>query len=192
MVPLGSIKPAMPVALCRCSQQVAHPDQVVSGQCEAKHPADPRRSAVAGLAQPGDCFEPTEDLLDTFTLLLAYQIAEMTRGSLINDGSGFASQVRGDLVVTQLLNQFLAVVALVRAQRDAMPARDRLSRGSRGRSCGIRDRALAGGCHAAPYPPKNGKDSPIGRRRGRTRTVVEISSLRQREPNISRDRPGSL
>jgi hypothetical protein len=29
--------------------------------------------------------------------------------------------VRGDLVVTQLLNQFLAVVALVRAQRDAMP-----------------------------------------------------------------------
>ena len=52
MVPLGSIKPALPVALCRCSQQIAHPDQVVSGQCEAKPPADPRRSAVARLAQP--------------------------------------------------------------------------------------------------------------------------------------------
>ena len=145
MVPLGSIKPAMPVALCRYSQQIAHPDQVVSSQCEAKHPADPRRSAVARLAQPGDCFEPTEDLLDTFTLLLAYQIAEMTRGSLINDGSGFASQVRGDLVVTQLLHQFLAVVALVRAQRDAMPARDRFHH----RYGRLRFRAAGGLGHAA-------------------------------------------
>src|SRR5208282_6259389 len=114
----------MPVALCRCSQQIAHPDQVVSGQCEAKHPADPRRSAMACLAQPGDRFEPAEDLLDAFTLLLANQIAGMTSGPLIDDSSGFASKVRGDLVVTQLLNQLLAVVALVRSQRDAMPARD--------------------------------------------------------------------
>ena len=29
------------------------------------------------------------------------------------------------------------------------------SRGPRGRTCGIRDRSLAGGCHAAPYPPKD-------------------------------------
>ena len=59
---------------CGCRQQVAHPDQVVSGQCEAKHPANPRCSAMARLAQPGDGFEPAEDLFDAFTLLLANQI----------------------------------------------------------------------------------------------------------------------
>jgi hypothetical protein len=111
--------------LCGCRQQVAHPDQVVSGQCEAKHPADPRRSAMACLAQPGNPFKPAEDLLDAFTLLLTYQIAGMTSSPLINDSSGFASNVRGDLMVAQLSNKFLAVVALVCAQRDAMPAWDR-------------------------------------------------------------------
>src|ERR1700687_2714223 len=114
-----------PVTSCGCRQQVAHPDQVVGGQCKAKHPADPRRSAMARLAQPGDRFEPAEDLLDAFTLLLTYQIAGMTSSPLINDSSGFASNVRGDLMVAQLRNKFLAVVALVRAQRDAMPAWDR-------------------------------------------------------------------
>ena len=74
-----------PVTSCGCRQQVAHPDQVVGGQCKAKHPADPRRSAMARLAQPGDRFEPAEDLLDAFTLLLTYQIAGMTSSPLIND-----------------------------------------------------------------------------------------------------------
>src|SRR6202022_103070 len=91
-----------PVTSCGCRQQVAHPDQVVGGQCKAKHPADPRRSAMARLAQPGDRFEPVEDLLDAFTLLLTYQIAGMTSSPLINDSSGFASNVRGDLMVAQL------------------------------------------------------------------------------------------
>src|ERR1700732_4798663 len=72
-----------PVTSCGCRQQVAHPDQVVGGQCKAKHPADPRRSAMARLAQPGDRFEPAEDLLDAFTLLLTYQIAGMTSSPLI-------------------------------------------------------------------------------------------------------------
>ena len=84
---------------CDCRQQVVHPDQVISGQCKAKHPADPRRSAMACLAQPGDRFEPAEDLLDAFTLLLANQIAGMTNGPVINDSSGFARKVRGDLVI---------------------------------------------------------------------------------------------
>src|SRR5229473_1735583 len=84
---------------CGCRQQVVHPDQVISGQCKAKHPADPRRSAMACLAQPGDRFEPAEDLLDAFTLLLANQIAGMTNGPVINDSSGFARKVRGDLVI---------------------------------------------------------------------------------------------
>src|SRR5258708_22966624 len=110
---------------CGGRQQVAHPDQVVNGQCEAKHPADPRRSAMACLAQPGDRFKPAEDLLDAFTLLLTYQIAGMTSSPLINDSSGFASNVLGDLMVAQLRNKFLALVALVRTQRDALPAWDR-------------------------------------------------------------------
>jgi hypothetical protein len=49
------------------------------------------------LAQPGDRFEPAKDLLDAFTLLLANQIAGMTSSPLVNDSSGFARTVRGDL-----------------------------------------------------------------------------------------------
>ncbi len=64
---------------------------------------------MARLAQPGDGFEPAEDLLDAFTLLLANQIAGMTSSPLINDSSGFASKVRGHLMVTQRRNKFLAV-----------------------------------------------------------------------------------
>src|SRR5260370_41948901 len=106
-----------PVTSCGCRQQVEHPDQVVGGQCKAEHPADPRRSAMACLAQPGDRFKPAEDLLDAFTLLLTYQIAGMTSSPLIDDSSGFARNVRGDLMVAQLRNKLLAGVARVRAQR---------------------------------------------------------------------------
>ena len=48
-------------------------------------------------------------------------------------------------MVTQLLNQFLAVVALVRAQRDAMPARNRFHH----RYGRLRFRAAGGLGHAA-------------------------------------------
>src|ERR1700730_8404024 len=100
---------------------------------------------MARLAQPGDRFEPAEDLLDAFTLLLADQIAGMTSSPLINDSSGFARKVGGDPVVTQRRNKFLAVVALVCAQRDALPAWDRCHH----RHGRLRFRAAGGRGHAA-------------------------------------------
>jgi len=104
--------------------QVAQPNQVVGGQRKAEHPTDPRHSAIARLAQAGDGFEPAEDLLDALTLALADQIARMTSGALIDDRGGLAGQVWGDLMITQLRNEFLVVVALVGAEGYAMPAGD--------------------------------------------------------------------
>src|SRR5207237_6415605 len=105
-------------------RQIAHPDQVVGGQCEGEHPTDPRHSAMARLAQAGNRFEPAEDLLDAFPFALADQIAGMTSGALIDDSGALAGQVWSDLVMAQLLNKLLAVVALVGAQGHATPARD--------------------------------------------------------------------
>src|SRR5271169_5138944 len=100
---------------------------------------------MARFAQPGDRFEPAEDLLDAFALLLAKQIAGMTSGPLINDSSGFASKVRGDLMVPQRFNKFLAVVAFVGAEGDSSPARDLLDH----RQCRLRLGAPRGLCYAA-------------------------------------------
>lgn len=73
-------------------------------------------------AQAGDRFEPAEDFLDALTLALTDLIARMTSGPLIDDSGGLASKVWGDLVIAQLLNQFLAVVALIGAEGYSMPA----------------------------------------------------------------------
>src|SRR5208337_3170794 len=107
-----------------CQRQIAHPDQIVGGQREGEYPTDPSDSAVARLAQAGDSFEPAEDLLDAFTLVLADQIAGMTSGPFINDSGRLAGKVRGDLVIAQLLNKLFAVVALVGSQGYSMRAWD--------------------------------------------------------------------
>ena len=70
--------------LGRRPHQIAHPDQVVGRQREGEHPADPSQTAVTSLAQAAHGLEPTEDLLDPFALLLAYQIAAMTSRALID------------------------------------------------------------------------------------------------------------
>src|SRR6516225_5650413 len=46
--------------------EIANPQQVIDREPEDEHPADPRQSTVAGLAQQSDRLEPAEDLLDTF------------------------------------------------------------------------------------------------------------------------------
>ena len=75
-------------------------------------------------AQAGDRFEPAEDFLDALTLALTDLIARMTSGPLIDDSGGLAGKVWGDQVIAQLLNQFLAVVALIGAEGYSMPAGD--------------------------------------------------------------------
>ena len=119
-----SIPSVTPDGSRSCQRQVAHPDQIVGGQREGKHPIDPRHSAMVRFAQTGDRFEPAEDFLDALTLALTDLIVRMTSGPLIDDRGGLAGKVWGDLVIAQLLNQFLAVVALIGAEGYSMPAGD--------------------------------------------------------------------
>src|SRR5215467_14884775 len=69
---------------CRLDREIPHPDEVVDGQPEGKHPADARRAAVAGLAQQADLLEPAEDLFDALAFPLAHQIADVARGAAID------------------------------------------------------------------------------------------------------------
>src|SRR5271166_3544799 len=55
----------------RGSDQIAYPDQIIGGQREGEHPADPSQTTVASLAQAADSLDPAEDLLDPFAFLLA-------------------------------------------------------------------------------------------------------------------------
>ena len=68
---------------------------------------------MTGLAQPGDGLEPTEDLLDAFALLLADRISAMTSSALIDNTGLLARNMGSYLVVTQLLDKLLAVIAFV-------------------------------------------------------------------------------
>ena len=79
---------------------------------------------MTGFAQPGHGFEPAVDLFYAFALLLTEGIAGMASGARIDDAGRLAREVRRDLMLAQLQDKLLAVIALVRAQRHPLPALD--------------------------------------------------------------------
>src|SRR6516165_1715463 len=85
---------------------------------------DSSYSAMTRLAQSRHGLEPAEDLFDPFALVLTDRVAGMTGGAGIDSAVGFARDVRGDLMVTQFLNELLAVITLVRTQGHTAGARD--------------------------------------------------------------------
>ena len=118
----GSFLPACGDSGCR-RREVAHPNQIVGGECQSEYPVDSQESAVTGLAQPGDGLEPARRLsFHTFALLLTNRVARMTNGAFIDNAGLFARNMGSDLVVTQLLHEVLAIVSLVGTQCDPMLA----------------------------------------------------------------------
>ena len=84
---LFSLFLAVGAQLGRRTHQIAHPDQVVGRQREGEHPADPQPNRGRRVLRRGRrqvLRIPTEDFLDPFALLLAYQIAAMTSRALID------------------------------------------------------------------------------------------------------------
>ena len=100
----------------RGSDQIAYPDQIVGGQREGEHPADPSQTTVASLAQAADRLDPAEDLLNPFAFLLTDQITRMTSRALIDNAGLLARNMGCYLVVAQLLNKLFAVVPFVATQ----------------------------------------------------------------------------
>src|SRR5215831_1603918 len=105
---------------CWLAREIAHPDEVVDGQPEGKHPADARYAAMAGFAQQADLFEPAEDLFNALAFPLAHQIADVARRAAI-DRTG---SVRGVLrhmgrhrEPAKAVHKVAGVIALVGAQR---------------------------------------------------------------------------
>src|SRR5512137_2071791 len=92
-----------------CERQIANSHQVIDRQCEAEHPIDPCHPAMAGLAQPADGLEPTEDLFHPLADTLTNRIARMPGGALIDDTGWLARKMRGHLMIAHLLNQCFAV-----------------------------------------------------------------------------------
>src|SRR5271170_4843223 len=85
----GSLLPACGDSGCR-RREVAHPNQIVGGECQSEYPVDSQESAVTGFAQPGDGLEPTKDFFHTFALLLTNRVARMTSGTIIDDAGQLA------------------------------------------------------------------------------------------------------
>src|SRR5260370_12364524 len=110
--------------LGRRGRQIAHPDQVVGRQREGEYPSNPFQTAVASLAQAADRLDPTEDLLDSFALLLTNRIAGMTGGARIDDRGRLAREMRSYLGVAHLLNNLLGFVPFVATQGDAVLSRN--------------------------------------------------------------------
>src|SRR5271169_347289 len=100
----GSLLRACGDSGCR-RREVAHPNQIVGGECQSEYPVDSQESAVTGLAQPGDGLEPAKDFFHTFTLLLTNLVAWMTSGAVIDDAGLFTRDMGSDLMVTQLSHE---------------------------------------------------------------------------------------
>jgi hypothetical protein len=132
----GSFLPACGDSGCR-RRKVAHPNQIVGGECQSEYPVDSQESAVTRLAQPGDGLEPTKDFFYTFALLLTNRVARMTSGAIIDDAGQLARNVGSDLVVTQLLHEVLAIVSLVGTQCDPMLAGNFFHHRHRGLRLGV-------------------------------------------------------
>ena len=139
-----------PLLSSRCGQQVAHPHQVVPRQCKGEHPLDSGYSAVTRLAQPCDGLEPAEDLFDPFALGLTDGIAGVAGGAGIDSAVGLARDVRCDLMVTQFLNELLAVIALIRTQGHSAPARNLFHQAERGLRLGPTGRLVDATSHRQP------------------------------------------
>jgi hypothetical protein len=138
-VRLGSITPTMPVALCRCGQQIAHSRQVVGGQRQGEHPAHP--PSMASLAQGAHSLEPAEGLFDPLAPGLTDNIAAMAAGPLVDRTVLLLCNMRSNVVIAQLANELLAVIALIRpqsydapSQRSLPPSQPRSARPAMGLS----------------------------------------------------------
>ena len=70
--------------LDRSFHNISHPDQVVSGGGEGKHPTDSFAAAMFGLAQTGGSLDPAEGLFHELAFSLALVIAIVTCGAFIN------------------------------------------------------------------------------------------------------------
>jgi hypothetical protein len=97
--------------------EIPHPNQIVGCQSQGEHPVDTIYSAVPGLAQAGDRFQPPEDLLDAFALPLADFISTMSRRSFV-DGAAAARVVRlcgqsGSCVGVRVLRAVLTALTML-------------------------------------------------------------------------------
>src|SRR5262245_26600286 len=81
---MAAPEPSKPLATCspgscRLRREISQPDQVVDRQPEDEHPPDSRPAAVPCLAQQADRFQPPENLLNAFALLLTDVVAGVPR-----------------------------------------------------------------------------------------------------------------
>ena len=70
--------------LNRCSAQVPHTYQVVSGTGEGEHPVHLKDPAMAHFPQQRDRLQPSETFFDALPLLLADSIAGVARGTCVD------------------------------------------------------------------------------------------------------------
>src|SRR5215467_15257937 len=69
---------------CGLGQHIANADQVVDRGGEGEQPADAPDAPVPRLAEQRDGLQPAEDLFDAFAHPLAYGVARMPGGALID------------------------------------------------------------------------------------------------------------
>ena len=60
--------------------EIAHPHKVIHRRCEGEEPADSRYATELDFAHQAYRLQPTEDLFDSFPLLLTDRIASVSRG----------------------------------------------------------------------------------------------------------------
>ena len=75
------------VSLRRGSQQLRQADQIVGGRRQRKHPAHPRRAAIARLALATHRLHPTKHLFDALPMPYAHLVTAMASGAAVNGGT---------------------------------------------------------------------------------------------------------
>ncbi len=104
------------------------PAQVVGRTHKREQPTDLRAPSQLHLLEHPDHLQPPEALLDSFPLLLADPIAWMPGGAFIQGAASaprlVLCQVRGHLLLSQLLDELAHVVGLVRPQGHRPRPRD--------------------------------------------------------------------
>src|SRR5262245_10251391 len=106
-----------------CLHQVSHPDQVIGGQAEGKHPTDAVHSTMSRLAQHPYRFQPAENLLEALAFPLANYISGMPRRATVDRAGPIAvvlRHMRRHITPTALTHKLLGVIALVSSNCDAM------------------------------------------------------------------------
>src|SRR5215831_13385245 len=76
--------------------QVPDPHQVVDGQPQGEHPANPADAPMPGLAKQRHGLGPAEDLLDELSLALTHRVARMS-GRPAVDGTPAGGGLLGDV-----------------------------------------------------------------------------------------------